>query len=112
MNTKKKESFFKDKEYHAFTALEKAHFLSFAPYAFQASILLRDYSILSKLESNSNGLSFEELKNEFPNISYYGIRILLEAGIGIGLLYEENEKYFITKTGLFFINDRMVVVNT
>ncbi len=112
MNTKKKESFFKDKEFHAFTALEKAHFLSFAPYAFQASILLRDYSILSKLESSPNGISFEKIKNEIPNISHYGIRILLEAGIGIGLLYEEDEKYFITKTGLFFINDRMVVVST
>lgn len=43
---KLKRIIFKDKDYHAFTALEKAHFLSFAPYAFQASVLLRDYGIL------------------------------------------------------------------
>ncbi len=108
----KKETFFKDREYHAFTALEKAHFLSFAPYAFQASVLLRDYGILNKLESKPEGSSFSDLKKEFSQISEYGIRILIEAGIGIGLLYEENNKYFITKTGSFFLNDRMVVVNT
>ncbi|HNB82090.1 MAG TPA: class I SAM-dependent methyltransferase, partial [Chitinophagaceae bacterium] len=45
-------------------------------------------------------------------ISHYGVRILLEAGIGIGLLYEEEGRYFITKTGSLFITDAMVRVNT
>lgn len=107
-NTK---SFFQDKNYHAFTALEKAHFLSFAPYAFQASILLRDYDILLFLNENQAGLSFQQIVKNV-SISEYGVRILVEAGIGIGLLYEEDEKYFITKTGMMFITDKMVVVNS
>lgn len=104
-------SFFKDKDIHAFTALEKAHFLAFAPYAFQASVLLRDYGILTQLQLNTEGLSFEAIHKN-TRISEYGVRILLESGIGIGLLYEENGNYFITKTGTMFITDAMVNVNT
>lgn len=104
-------SFFKDKELHAFTALEKAHFLSFAPYAFHASVLLRDYKILENLSNHSEGCGFEEILKNAP-ISKYGVRILLEAGIGIGLIYEEDEQYHITKTGSLFISDAMVKVNT
>lgn len=104
-------SFFRDKDYHAFTALEKAHFISFAPYAFQASVLLRDYEILKNLNENNQGLSFDEIHSK-TSISAYGVRILVEAGIGIGLVYEENELYFITKTGSMFITDAMVKYNT
>jgi 2-polyprenyl-3-methyl-5-hydroxy-6-metoxy-1,4-benzoquinol methylase len=107
----KKLSFFKDKEYHAFTALEKAHFISFAPYAFQASVLLRDYGMLEFLNSHSQGARFEDILAT-QKISEYGVRILLEAGIGIGLVYEEDEKYYITKTGTMFITDNMVKINT
>ncbi len=104
-------SFFKDKEYHAFTALEKAHFISFAPYAFQASVLLRDYGILQYLQENQDGSAFEAILSK-TTISPYGVRILLEAGIGIGLLIEEDSLYRITKTGSLFITDAMVNVNT
>lgn len=107
----RKVSFFQDKNYHAFTALEKAHFISFAPYAFQASVLLRDYGILELLQKNIDGISLSHIQSK-TKISAYGVRILVEAGIGIGLLYEENELYYITKTGLMFITDRMVVTNT
>lgn len=108
---KKDLSFFNDRNFHAFTALEKAHFLSFAPYAFQASILLRDYGILANLQAKTAGLNFDEIAEKAP-ISRYGVRILLESGIGIGLLYEEDKKYFITKTGIMFITDAMVKYNT
>ncbi|MEZ5047636.1 MAG: class I SAM-dependent methyltransferase [Chitinophagaceae bacterium] len=108
MNTK---AFFNDKNYHAFTALEKAHFLSFAPYAFQASLCLRDFGILDFLLQHQDGVQFEDIK---PNrtLSHYALRVLVEAGIGIGLIIEENGTYFITKTGILFITDKMVRVNT
>ena len=112
MSTNKSDlSFFNDTNYHAFTALEKAHFISFAPFAFQASVLLRDYGILQHLQEQSSGLSFESIQAK-ANVSAYGVRILLEAGIGIGLLSEHDALYYITKTGSFFITDAMVKVNT
>jgi 2-polyprenyl-3-methyl-5-hydroxy-6-metoxy-1,4-benzoquinol methylase len=111
MQAKRTLTFFNDKNYHAFTALEKAHFISYAPYAFQASVLLRDYDILKNLMDHTDGLNLKTIHSS-TTISEYGVRILLEAGIGIGLLYEENGIYFITKTGVMFITDAMVRVNT
>lgn len=107
----KARSFFNDEQYHAFTALEKAHFLSYAPYAFQASVLLRDYGILDQLSQSADGCTMDEIKARV-SISHYGVRILLEAGIGIGLVVEKEDKYIITKTGILFITDAMVKVNT
>ena len=104
-------SFFNDQSMHAFTALEKAHFIAFAPYAFHASVLLRDYQILALLNQAESGLTLSALANQV-SISSYGLRILLEAGIGIGLLFEEGGFYKITKTGSLFNSDAMVNVNT
>lgn len=111
MDLKPSKTFFNDKNYHALTALEKAHFISFAPYAFQASVLLRDYGILNFLSANQEGKSLEEIVS-VCTINHYGVRVLVEAGIGIGLLYEENGIYKITKTGILFITDAMVRINT
>lgn len=103
-------TFFADRSYHAFTALEKAHFISFAPYAFQASVLLRDYGLLKRI-SDQPGISLAKLQEGAP-ISAYGVRVLVEAGLGIGLTYEENGGYYCTKTASFFMTDAMVTINT
>lgn len=112
MQQKINRTFFNDREYHALTALEKAHFISFAPYAFQASVLLRDYGILDYLSNHNEGANLETLAKHAP-ISYYGVRVLVEAGVGIGLFTEEDKgMYKITKTGILFITDAMVKINT
>ena len=61
MQAKRTLTFFNDKNYHAFTALEKAHFISYAPYAFQASVLLRDYDILKNLMDHTEGLDLKTI---------------------------------------------------
>ena len=103
-------TFFADRNYHAFTALEKAHFISFAPYAFQASVLLRDYGLLKRI-SDEPGISLSGLQEGAP-VSAYGVRVLVEAGLGIGLIYEEDGGYHATKTATFFMTDAMVTINT
>ena len=45
-------------------------------------------------------------------MDHYAVRILMEAGLGIGLLYRQEEQYRLTKTGHFFLNDHMSRVNT
>jgi precorrin-6B methylase 2 len=74
-------------------------------------VLLRDYGILQQLLDGKDGLSIESIHAK-TTISLYGVRVLVEAGIGIGLLYEENGLYFITKTGSMFMTDAMVKINT
>lgn len=108
----KKNLFFEEDKKSALAAISQAQFIAFAPYIFQASVLLRDKGILKIIDlSKGNGLSIEEIQPR-TGLSTYAVRVLLEAGLGIGLVYRKEGKYFLTKTGHFFINHQMSVVNT
>lgn len=103
--------FFEKDTKSAFEAISMAQFIAFAPIVFQASKSLRDLGILELVsQSGEEGRSLEEIYTQL-NLSEYGARVLVEAGLGIGLLIKNNDKYIITKTGLFILNDKMTRVN-
>ena len=107
-----KPALFSDDKVSAVDAISKAQFIAFAPYIFQASVLLRDKGILKVVdEAKQQGISIEGVK-EKTSLTHYAVRVLLEAGLGIGLVYRKEGNYFLTKTGHFFINNQMSVVNT
>lgn len=98
----------------AFDAMVHAQFIAFAPYVFQASLLLRDRGILKEIgrcNRSKEAATAQHLKAA-TGMSDYAVRILLEAGLGIGLLYRKDDDYFLTKAGHFFQNDAMTRVNT
>lgn len=96
----------------ALDAISHAQFIAFAPYVFQASVLLRDKGILNHLESTRLlGASLEEVVKA-TNLASYMVRILLEAGLGIGLVHRKEDRFYLSKTGHFFLNDGMTRVNT
>lgn len=96
----------------AVDSISLAQFIAFSPYVFQASVLLRDAGILSLIESGrQEGLDLAQIQKGIP-LSPYAVRVLVEAGLGIGLIYQKEEKYALTKTGHFFLNDRMTRINT
>lgn len=104
-------NFFTKDNKTAFEAISAAQFIAFAPILFQASKALRDFGILEAVsKSGEEGLTLQEI---YPrvNLSEYGARVLLEAGLGIGLVLRNNDKYTLTKTGHFILNDRMTRVN-
>jgi len=104
-------NFFEKDTKTAMEAIDLAQWIAFAPVVFQASIALRDLGILEVVEqSKTKGIAFDEILNatKLPN---YGTRVLLEAALGIGLLIKKDERYFITKTGNFILNDTMTRVN-
>jgi ubiquinone/menaquinone biosynthesis C-methylase UbiE len=108
----KKPALFETDKKSALDAISQAQFIAFAPYIFQASVLLRDKGILKEVEeSRTNGISLEEVVARV-NMSHYAVRILLEAGLGIGLVYRKEDKFFLAKTGHFFLNDPMSRINT
>ncbi len=89
----------------------EAQRIAFAPIAFQAARLLRDKGILQVVRrAGSKGVGFDEIV-EKVDISRYGVRVLLEAGLGIGLVHCENDRYRLTKTGFFILRDPMTRVN-
>lgn len=104
-------TFFTKDNKSAFEAISSAQFIAFAPIVFQASKSLRDLGILKLIEeSGLNGVTLNEIYTKL-NLSEYGARVLLEAGLGIGLVIKNDDLYTITKTGRFILNDRMTRVN-
>ena len=104
-------SFFTRDTKTAFEAISAAQFIAFAPLLFQASKALRDLGILKLVsEHGEDGLTLQEIYPKV-NLTEYGTRVLLEAGLGIGLVIRNDEKYTITKTGHFILNDKMTNVN-
>lgn len=96
----------------AIQAISQAQFIAFAPYIFQASVLLRDKGILKIVEqSRGEGMLLEDIVAKV-DMSHYAVRVLLEAGLGIGLVHRKDGRYMLSKTGHFFLNDNMTRVNT
>jgi len=44
-------------------------------------------------------------------LSEYGTEVLLDAGLSIGIVMMQDEKYILTKTGFFVLNDSLTTVN-
>ena len=94
----------------AYQAQFDAQKLAFAPIMFQAARALRNLGILEALRWANEGLSMEEVA-EKCNLPLYGVKVLLEAGLSMELVYAKDYKFFITKTGWFILTDELTKVN-
>jgi ubiquinone/menaquinone biosynthesis C-methylase UbiE len=103
-------NFFEKEKLSALQAKEEAQWITFAPFVFQATRVLRDSGILSLVESNREGITLEEVTRQIK-LPAYGIRVLMEAALGIGLLILKDDKYKITKTTYFILHDELTKVN-
>jgi hypothetical protein len=109
---KGKPEFFTTDNLRAMDALKRAHFIAFAPYVFQASIILRDKGILKQLQdAGQHGLLIQDIASA-TGMSNYAARVILEAGLGIGLVYHKERRFCLAKTGHFFLNDDTTRINT
>src|SRR5688572_29395922 len=85
--------FFNTDERNALESIEFAQYIAFAPVVFQATIALRDLGILALVEkSGKDGIAADEIVRQ-TGLPVYGVRVLLEAGLGIGILIINDEKY-------------------
>ena len=104
-------NFFKKETKTAIKAIEYAQWIAHAPIVFQATRVMRENGILQSIQdAGKNGLTLEEVV-ENVKLPLYSVRVLLESGLGIGLLLENNKKYTLTKTAHFILNDKMTRVN-
>ncbi len=101
--------FFETDKLTALEAKEKAQWIAFAPVVFQSARALRNTGILKAIESFP-GMTLEEVVDRVK-LPHYGVRVLVEAALGIGLLVCRNEKYFTTKTATFLLHDKLTGVN-
>jgi len=103
--------FFKTDDKRAVEAKYEAQKIAFGPVIFQASRCLRDLGILELIEkSREPGMTEEEVATQLK-LPLYGTRVLMEAGLGMGLLCLNEEKYTTTKTAYFVLRDPLTRVN-
>lgn len=83
-----------------------AEFIAWSPAIFQASRLMLKFGILELLRDSDTGLTVDEVSHK-TGLSLYGAKVLLEASLSIGtvLIDEDSNRYSLSKTGWFLIND-------
>jgi hypothetical protein len=95
----------------ALEAKSMAQWIAFAPFVFQASVVMRDRGLLAGIDAaGASGIAAEALASQC-GLSLYGTRVLLDFGIDIGLVEETDGAYVLGKTGYFMLNDDMTRVN-
>ena len=87
-----------------------AQYIAFGPIVFQASRLMLKFGILERLRDKS--MTLEEIA-EAAGLSLYAAKVLMEASLSIGttLVDTETDKYSLSKTGWFLLNDPATRVN-
>lgn len=103
-------NFYENDAMPAIKAKQLAQWITFAPFIFQATRILRDSNILMIIEKRREGITLEELQQQV-DLSPYAVRVLVEAGLGVGLITLKDGKYKTTKTAYFILHDELTRVN-
>ena len=100
-----------DRRKSAFEAISQAQWIAFSPFVFQAATVMRDEGLLAAIEnSGKRGESVEALV-ETTSLSEYAVRVLLDFGVSIDLVYENQGRYCLANVGHYILNDEMTRVN-
>ena len=93
-------------------AQAKAEWIAWGPVVFQASRLMLKWGILDLLRDSSEGMTLSEVADK-TGLSTYAVKVLMEASLCIGtvLVDKDSERFSLSKTGWFLINDPATRVN-
>lgn len=89
-----------------------AEFIAFGPVIFQTARIMLKWGILEMLRDSESGMTANEV-SERTSISLYAAKCLLEASLCIGLVLidDKTDRFTLSKTGWFLINDPATRVN-
>lgn len=96
--------------FSASEAQRKAQEIAFAPVVFQVSRLMLKFGLFELLSDNREGLTLDEITKQ-KKLSRYATQVLLEASLSIGTVLIREDKFTLSKTGWFLLNDEMARVN-
>ena len=89
-----------------------AEFIAWGPIIFQVSRLMIKFGILDKIRDAENGLTRKEICVS-TGLSDYAVKCLTEASLSIGIILvdQATDRFTISKTGWFLLNDPATRVN-
>lgn len=98
--------------YTARDAQRLAQFIAWGPMVFQVSRLMIKFGILQLLDDNADGMTRAEIVDA-TQLSDYAVKVLLEGSLSIGTVKvnDVTDRYSLTKTGWFLLNDASTRVN-
>jgi SAM-dependent methyltransferase len=95
----------------ALEALTAAQRLAFAPLAFQATVIMRDRGVLAALaDAGTSGRTIEQVA-ESTGMSHYAARVILEAALGLHIVWRREQSFHLGKLGRILLDDKMTSVN-
>jgi SAM-dependent methyltransferase len=95
----------------ALDAITAAQRLAFAPLAFHATSALRDRGVLAALsKATPHGLKIDDVATE-TGLTAYAARVLLEAGLGLHIVWRRDERFHLGKLGHVLLHDEMTRIN-
>lgn len=100
----------RSKNYVGLAARAEAQRIAHGPIMFQAARLLRELGVLAALERAQDGATVETVRSRV-DVSDYGLTVLLEAGLGMGIVSEEQGRFRLTAVGDCLLHDEMTRVN-
>jgi SAM-dependent methyltransferase len=103
--------FFQKDTRTAYAAISEAQRIAFAPMVFQVCRILRKAGVLERVEqSGPLGTTMGEIAAGV-DLPRYGLKVLLESGLGIGLVCLNDGRYTLTKLGHYMLRDPMTGIN-
>ena len=96
----------------ALDAQRQAEFIAWAPAVFQVSRLMVKWGVLDMLGQSKVGMTRQEIASQ-TGLSDYAVKCLLEASLCIGTILVDaaTDRYTLSKTGWFLLNDPATRVN-
>lgn len=93
-------------------AQRQAEFIAWGPVVFQVSRLMVKFGILDLLRDADDGLTRQEI-SERTGLSDYAVKCLTEASLTIGTILADptTDRFTLSKTGWFLLNDPATRVN-
>ena len=94
----------------ALEARYAAQRIAFAPVVFQVCRVLRDLGVLRALDGHPDGRTTAEL-GAATGVSRYGLQVLLESGMSADVVRLDGDRWRLTRTGWFLLEDEMTRAN-
>jgi SAM-dependent methyltransferase len=95
----------------ALQAVTATQQLAFAPLAFHATAVMRDRGVLAALaDAVPDGMDIDGVVRA-TGLSTYAVRVLLEAGLGLHIVWRKEGRFHLGKLGRFLLEDDMTRIN-
>lgn len=93
-------------------AQSRAYMIAFGPIVFQVGRLMIKFGILDLLRDSDKGLTQEEIVGK-TGLTPYAVKVLMEGSLCIGLVLVDTaiDRFSLSKTGWFLLNDPAIRVN-